>query len=190
MSLTATAFGQLYEQYKPNFVVVARSYVRDTMVAEDIVTDCFMAFWENRERIDITQSIAGYILTSVKNRCLNWLRDQNTRLRVQQDIHSTTLRIMAQRIATLETSNPNALFAEEIARIIERELNGMPPNMRCVFLASRFEDMTYKQIAGEFGLTLHQVDFEIRKATRILQAALKDYLTSLVIILNTTYLSL
>jgi RNA polymerase sigma-70 factor (ECF subfamily) len=174
----------LFEQYRPNFVVVARSYVRDQMVAEDIVNDCFITFWENREKIDLAQNIPGYILTSIKNRCLNHLRDQSTRLKAQQDIHSTTTRIMALRIATLETNDPDHVFAEEVAFIVENEIKKMPTGMQNVFLANRFEDMTYKQVAEKFGLSVNQVDFEIRKAVKLLQAALKDYLAALLVVHN------
>lgn len=164
------------------FVVVARSYVRDQNVAEDIVTDCFMWFWENREKIEIKQSIPSYILASVKHRCLNWLRDRLIHLKAQQHIHSSALRIARQQVATLETNDPDSLYAEEVASIIENELMAMPDTMQGVFLASRFEGMTYKQIAQKFGLSVNQVDFEIRKATKILQAALTDYLAALLII--------
>ena len=51
---------------------IAVSYVRDRMAAEDIVTDSFVAYWENHTTTEI-RSVPAYILTAVKNRCLNWL---------------------------------------------------------------------------------------------------------------------
>ena len=44
-------FGELYTLYKDRFVRIAMSYVRDRMAAEDIVTDSYMAFWENRHEL-------------------------------------------------------------------------------------------------------------------------------------------
>lgn len=179
--LTDASFAQLYEQYKSSFVVVARSYVRDSIVAEDIVSDCFISCWENRGKIDCTQNIPAYIHTSVKNSCLNFLRNQITRLKVQQKIHSSAQRIMVQSIATLETNDPESLFAEEIAHIIEHELEMMPHTTKSIFLAARFDEMTYKEVAEKFGLSVNQVNFEIRKASKILKAALKDYFALLLI---------
>jgi len=180
----AAAFGGLYERHRLGFVAVARSYVRDGMVAEDIVTDCFLSFWENRATIDISRSVPAYILTMVKNRCLNWLREQRDHLKAQQNIHSSALRTMSQRIATLEAADPGYLFSEEVASIVEGSVREMPDGMRSVFLASRLNDMTYKQIAAEFGLSVNQVDFEMRKAVKILRAALKDYLAVILFILT------
>ena len=45
-------FGELYTLYKDRFVRIAMSYVRDRMAAEDIVTDSYMAFWENRHELE------------------------------------------------------------------------------------------------------------------------------------------
>ena len=35
--ISAQEFGQLFMRYRDNFIAVARSYVRDEVVAEDIV---------------------------------------------------------------------------------------------------------------------------------------------------------
>lgn len=174
--LTSFAFGQLYEKHKANLVTVARSYVRETTVAEDIVTDCFLYYWENREKIEIKHGVPAYILTSVKNRCLNWLRDERNRLKLQERIHSNSMRVISERIASLQTDNPDSTYLKDMVSIIERELNKMPSSMRKVFLASRLDDMTYKEIADKFSMSENQVEFEIRKAIKIFQIALRDYL--------------
>lgn len=180
--ITSAEFGKLFEQYRSQFVMVARSYVRDAMVAEDLVMDCFISFWENRNKTEIVHNIPSYILISIKRRCLNWLRDQSIHLKAQEDIHSTALRVISSRIATIETNDPNGLYADEIAAIIKRELVNMPKQTRKVFLANRFDNMTYKEIGEKFGLSFNQVNFEIRKATQILRLSLRDYLPLLIIL--------
>lgn len=180
ISLTKEDFGRLYEQYKSDFIVVARSYVRDRALAEDIVNDCFIYFWENRERIQIRKDIPSYILTAVQHRCLNWLRDERNRLKTQQEIHTRQMRIISERISSIEANDPCSVFVSEIRVIMQKELERMPERMKNVFLASRIEDMTYKEIAGKFSLTVKQVDFEMQKAAKIFQFALKDYLPALI----------
>ncbi|MBF0647860.1 RNA polymerase sigma-70 factor [Dysgonomonas sp. GY75] len=180
--ITSAEFGKLFEQYKSQFVIVARSYVRDAMVAEDLVMDCFISFWENRNKTEIVHNIPSYILISIKRRCLNWLRDQSIHLKAQEDIHSTALRVISSRIATIETNDPNGLYVDEIAAIIKQELTNMPKQTRKVFLANRFDNMTYKEIGEKFGLSFNQVNFEIRKATQILRLSLRDYLPLLMVL--------
>ena len=171
-------FGTLFSHYKPQFVVVARSYVRDEMEAEDLVMDSFTSFLEKQDEIDIPpDKIPAYILASVKNRCLNWLRDRKKHMQVHQDLHTEALYMTESRIATLEAFDPDFLFADEIGVIIRRELEKMPEMTRLIFLASRYYDKTYKEIAAEYGVTVNQVEFALEKATKILRAALKDYVT-------------
>ncbi|MBD8389344.1 RNA polymerase sigma-70 factor [Dysgonomonas sp. BGC7] len=182
MHITSIEFGQLFQQYKSQFVIIARSYVRDAMVAEDLVMNCFISFWENRDKIESSQNIPSYILVSIKRRCLNWLRDQSIHLKIQEDIHNSTLRLISSRIETLEANDPSSLFLEEISGIIEHELEKMPNQTRLVFIASRFEEKTYNEIGELFGLSFNQVSFEIRKATQILRLSLKDYLPLLALL--------
>lgn len=183
-NFTSGEFGRLFAQYRVSFTMVARSYVRDVMVAEDLVMDSFISFWENRDRIEDEQNIPSYILTTLKRRCLNWLRDQSTRLKAEEEIQSTTLRIMSSRISTLETNDPDSLFLQEMSTIIRHEIENMPAQTRKVFLANRFEEIPYKKIAEKFGLSFNQVSFEMRKATQLLRQALKDYLPLLFIVLK------
>ena len=70
-------FGKLFMKYKDSYIAIARSYVRDLAVAEDIVSESFTTFWDKRENIDIKTSPEAYILRAVKNRCLHWLRDNS-----------------------------------------------------------------------------------------------------------------
>lgn len=76
--ITLENFERLYSEYKPRFIIIARSYIRNNMAAEDIVTDSFLYFWENKDKLNITTTIQAYILGSVKHGCLEWLRNQKT----------------------------------------------------------------------------------------------------------------
>lgn len=42
--ITLENFERLYSEYKPRFIIIARSYIRNNMAAEDIVTDSFLYF--------------------------------------------------------------------------------------------------------------------------------------------------
>ena len=73
-----TQFEAVYTQYYARFVIIARRYVRDVAVAEDIVMESFASFWENRERIALETNLPAYVATSVRNNCLNWLNARHS----------------------------------------------------------------------------------------------------------------
>ena len=120
--ITLEDFERLYSEYKPRFIIIARSYIRNNMAAEDIVTDSFLYFWENKDKLNITTTIQAYILGSVKHGCLEWLRNQKNRLKIQQQIHTTAYRSIKAKITVLESTNPEASFTAEIKSIIDLPL--------------------------------------------------------------------
>ena len=101
-SISSTEFGKLFFEFKPRFIALAYRYVRDRETAEDLVSDSFMTFWEMHETLPADINVPAYILTSVKNRCLNHLNAQIRHRRAEQDMHSTlTRRLLRSRPALL-----------------------------------------------------------------------------------------
>lgn len=176
--ITPASFERLYTEYKPRFILIAQSYIRDAMAAEDIVTDSFLYFWEHRDTLHISTSIPAYILGSVKNGCLEWLRNQKNRLKIQQKIHTTGYQSIQVRITALEACDPKQIFAAEISSIIRDEVDKMPAQLRDIFLSSRLEGKTYQEIAEATGISVRSVKAAMQKALGLMRQALKDYLPS------------
>lgn len=169
-------FGHLYNQYRQRFVIIAKRYVRDRMVAEDIVADSFISFWNNRNNIPSDTNLPAYILTIVKNKSLNWLHAQQIHMRIENNIQTVQLRLVDANIRSLESCNPERLFATEVSKIVKEATSRMPELTRIVFDKSRNEGKTYVEIARECGISNRQVASEIQKALAILRKALKDYI--------------
>lgn len=176
-------FEQVYAKYREYFVRIAMSYVRERMAAEDIVTDSFLKVWENRAETT-PQNLPAYLLTVLRRKCLDWLRERDTHLRIHQHLHRTERRVVRERIARLEADDPQNLLMAEALAIIERELRRMPEQRRRVFIAHRFEEMSYREIAAVCSLSEGQVTYELRAAKETLKVALKDYLPLIGLFLN------
>lgn len=174
--LTAKEFEKAYLEYRALFVERACRYVRDEEVAADIVSDSFMAFWEHRHAVPADTNIPAYVFATIKNRCLNHLRDQSLHLRAEQKLHSDRCRLIDADIASLTACDPDKLFQSEILDIMEKTLAALPARTRQIYLRSRVDDCNYNQIAAEFAISFSSVDKEIRRSLRELRAALKDYI--------------
>jgi RNA polymerase sigma-70 factor (ECF subfamily) len=68
------SFNQLFNEYYERFIRFAQGYVRERETAEDFVSEAFTQFWENRENLQSDTKPQAYILTIVKNKCLNHLQ--------------------------------------------------------------------------------------------------------------------
>ena len=110
-------FNELYREYKARFVFFAKMYVRDEFVAEDIVVDSLLYYWENKENLSHQSNIPAYVLTIVKNKCLNYLRHERTREDIVKQLQDQNAWELQLRIMTLEACEPEFLFSEELRKI-------------------------------------------------------------------------
>lgn len=70
-------FNKFFSENQQRFIRFAWTYTRDEIVAEDIVMEALMSYWENRLKISSEINPFAYVLTVVKNKCLNHLRHYN-----------------------------------------------------------------------------------------------------------------
>jgi RNA polymerase sigma-70 factor (ECF subfamily) len=170
-------FNQLFTNHQKRFIRFANGYVRDWAVAEDITTDAFMYYWEHRQTLTSDLNIPAYILTIVKHKCLNHLQHIQVHEAAAEKLKEHADWELCTRIATLEACEPDELFASEIQAIAERTLASMPEQTRQIFVMSRYDNQSYKEIASRMDMTVKGVEFHISKALKSLHHNLKDYLS-------------
>ena len=153
------SFNQLFTDYKGRFVHFANTYVGDSMVAEDIAIESLMYYWENRGKLAPDSNVPAYILTE---EIVEYLKDCDT----------WELNL---RIATLEACNPEKLFTDELQSLVDKALETLPEQTRDIFVRSRYNNQSHKEIAVALGISTKTVEFHITKALKVLRVALKDY---------------
>ena len=102
-------FNEIFSQ-RDRFIRFALCYVSNKEIAEDIVMDSFVYFWENRARVQTNENIGAYILLTVKHKCLDYLKQQKIQQEVQSKIYNDTLWNLNMSIATLEAFDPYKIF--------------------------------------------------------------------------------
>ncbi|WP_373721207.1 RNA polymerase sigma-70 factor [Bacteroides heparinolyticus] len=169
------SFNHLYEEFQKRFVRFANTYLRDLTAAEDITIEAIMVYWENRHSLSKDSNVPAYILTIIKNKCLNYLRHQQIQDEYSDKIKDYYEWELNTRIATLQACEPYELFISEIQKLVEQTLAEMPERTRTIFMLNRYENKSYKEIALLMNITPKGVDFHISKALKMLQTNLKDY---------------
>lgn len=175
-----TAYKYLYDTHYKALSIFAYQYVNDTFVAETIVGDIIFHLWQNRREIIILQSLRNYLLTAVKNRCLNYLEQQKR-------IENLTEH-MAEQMETKQKNYEDqpeyplsTLLEKELDVKINNALNALPQLTRKIFMLSRFSDLKYQQIAHETGVSVDVVKYHIKSALSHLRTELKDYLITILV---------
>ena len=169
------SFNQLYADYKSRFVHFANTYVSDSMIAEDIAIESLMYYWENRGKLAPDSNVPAYILTVIKHKCLNYLQRLRTREEIVEYLKDCDTWELNLRIATLEACNPEKLFTDELQSLVDKALETLPEQTRDIFVRSRYNNQSHKEIAVALGISTKTVEFHITKALKVLRVALKDY---------------
>lgn len=168
-------FNEIFSTYQGRFIRFAHSYVRDIAVAEDFTLEALMYYWEHRDTLSADSNVPAYILTIIKNKCLNYLQHLQVRQEATERILTHAEWELNTRITSLQACEPEELFTQEVTDIVNRTLDLLPDQTRNIFIMSRYENKSYKEIATITGMTTKGVEFHISKALKVLRENLKDY---------------
>ncbi|MDD4514409.1 RNA polymerase sigma-70 factor [Massilibacteroides sp.] len=168
-------FQQIYNEWHKKSYFFVRSYVQDDMVAEDIVSESLIKLWKtmSEKHIEHPQSL---LFTLLRNRSVDFLRHESIRQAAWGELADAYQQELSLRISTLEAYDPENIFSKDIKSIIDKTLATLPEQTRNVFIMSRFEHLSVKEIATEYEITPKAVEYHITKALKALRISLKDYL--------------
>src|SRR5690554_5500609 len=156
-------FNKLFNDHYLQFIYFAMGYVRDETKAQDFVSDAFATYWEVLDTLPYDTNAPGYILTIVKNKCLNYLQHKKVKLKAAQEINEQAQWALSIRINTLEACNPDKIFSQEIHQIIENTLQRLPERTSKIFKMSRFDNLSHKEIAEKLNLSTKSIEYHISK---------------------------
>jgi len=153
----------------------AQSYLADNpLLAEDIVVDAFIYYWEHRDKFTAAGSNpAGYVFSIVKTRCLNYLR--NERKILKGSGYQDKLWELDMKMESLQSNDPDILFASELSQIINSSIEKLSAKTRLIFYLKKMDGMKYSEIAKTLNISVKDVEYHISKAMSQLRGALADY---------------
>ncbi len=165
-------FEQIFREHYEGLVAFATRYVQATAIAEDVVQEVFYKIWNRADTLNINTSLKSYLFGAVRNACLNYLKHQ----KVEQ----------AWRAAELAKDQflrqDDALELDELKTQIDQAIDSLPERCRAVFLLSRYEDKSYKEIAAQLDISVKTVENQMGKALKQLREALGPYVPLLIFI--------
>jgi RNA polymerase sigma-70 factor (ECF subfamily) len=157
----------LYERYDYYLLVAINRIIPDENIARDLVQEVFVDIWRRRNDLKITTSVKAYLRTAARNKTLNYVRDQKMTFE-DQERHSD--------IQSNQVSANDQLEADELQAIIDRAIDELPERCRLVFSLSRFEELSYKEIAEQLDISTKTVENQISKALKLLRNSLAPYI--------------
>ncbi|MFK7981422.1 MAG: RNA polymerase sigma-70 factor [Saprospiraceae bacterium] len=141
--------------------------IPDTQITEDLAQEVFYEVWRKREQLKINTSLKAYLKRAALNKALNYIRDQKI------DFRNAPAK---EELISKQDSIVQELAANNLQQEIDAAIDNLPERCRLVFVLSRFEEMSYRQIAEQLNISMKTVENQISKALKSLRIALAEHL--------------
>jgi len=158
------AFDVIYMRYWEQLYFYLVKAIRDTAEAEDILQEVFVSLWKRRGNLHHIDSLYTYLYSCVRYGGFRYIRQEMKKDR----FHQSWQALFTDREELLERQ----LAANELALLVNREIDNLPLKMREVFLLSRKEDLSYKEIAHKLNISDKTVKKQISNALKYLHLKL------------------
>ena len=166
----------IFRRYFTEMVRAANRLLQDENMAKDVVQDVFYKFWNNRDRLNIKSTIRGYLKRSSVNAALDYLRKkQNFK------VVDTEEALIQQ--ASKSDDAVQLLEGEELQKKVNAAIQTLHPRCRTVFLLSRHDQLTYRQISEKLDISVKTVESHMSTALKHLRRELEPFLTLLLLLL-------
>ena len=169
-------FEQFYITWYSRAKYFAREYVHSESDAENIIQDVFLHLYERRDLMDAYTNLTAYLFTSIKDRCLDYLRkwvlEQETAQGVQDEFEME----LRMKYDSLEIFNTQFSDETDIGELLDNALQKLPERCRNIFIMNKLEGKKQKEIAEELNLSINTVESQMGIAYKKLREELKDCL--------------
>jgi RNA polymerase sigma-70 factor (ECF subfamily) len=162
------AFDLLFLRYYKKVMRFCQNITGSKEDAEEITQIVFQAVWENRTVIDAGKPFETYLFAITRHQVCNSLKRKAFR------------RVFFERLDNpsfiCETEAESGIYFNDLNQLLQKLIDTLPAKRKEIFLLSRKEGLTYKQIAQALNITENTVDTQIRNALNYLRPILKSWL--------------
>lgn len=155
-------FRKYYDLYYDQLCHFLNFYTQDITIIEDVLQEVYLKLWENRDEIEI-QYIKTYLFHAAKNRVLNHLRDEQNRHYLLENWFNQQQQ---------EKQGKECYDLEQFTTLLYKVIEQLPEKCREIFLLSRQEKLTYKQIAEKLDISVKTVEAQMGIALKRIRETL------------------
>ena len=150
-------FEVLFHKYFRLLCVVAMRHVHDTQVAEDIVQEFFISYWQRREEIKLSTNFQSYASRAVKYSAIDHVRKKGV-----DDNHARSL-VSEEIYDPQEETELSDLKYSKYIRILEM-ISGLPEARRKILMMHAVERLSYAEIARRQNVSINTVRTQLSRA--------------------------
>lgn len=154
-------FSKLYNLYWEMLYRYVVHVLQDKEDAMDVVQDTFITIWQQRDDLTKVQSLKGYLYAIARYKALKCIRNN-----IKKHDYFESL----MDFFTLHEESPeDMMIADELQGIIDAQIELLPPKMREVFVLSRQNNLSYKEIAALLNISDKTVKKQISNSLKLIR---------------------
>lgn len=168
------AFKKLVNTHQKLVVNTCYGMVQNREDAEDIAQEVFIEVYRNIENFRADAKLSTWLYRIAVNRSLNHIRDNKKHKWFQSfevEVRGKNREVM--QASTENTDEPEYDLENKQRAIILREaINSLPEKQKVAFTLSKYEDLSYQEIAAVMDLSVSSVESLLFRAKKGLQKKL------------------
>lgn len=161
------AFKTLFHTWYAPLCHYASHFLNDDEQATEAVQDFFVRLWEKRSSFVVESSLRHYLFRSVRNQCLNLIRQDKVR-----QLHAVRL----QEALLADNAPEEYSISPEMLVKIDESIAALPEKRREIFRLNREEGLKYREIAEKLGISVKTVEAQMGAALRSLREKLRVFI--------------
>lgn len=158
---------ELYNYYYPRLYEFSRSFLKQEEDIDDILQEVFIRIWRNRKKIKDPATFNSYIFTITRNLLLNKLRSRLNNDKLKDEIRRLSI--------AKEFENLDLVQYQDLKNRVEEIIKQLPERQKEIFVLSRTEGLSHKEIASKLQITTKTVEYHISLAIKFLKVKLNGH---------------
>lgn len=158
------AFNTLFKIYSNKLYRFAYRYLKSETLSEELVQDVFMKIWEKRKSLKEELSIKSYLFTIAFNIIRKHFRSEMYNSNYIKEHKPLEMDLETEQIIT------NNSLREYVEELVQE----LPYRRREVFMKSRFDGKSIKEIAEEMDISHKTVENHLTDALKIIRIKLRN----------------
>lgn len=161
-----SVFSEIYRDYSDGLFKYISRILSDEDDAVDVIQETFIAFWELRGKMENVKSIKAYLFVMAKNLAFKRFRERIKQVALEDKL--------VEYYGDTDKSTEHTINERLLSSLIDQEINKLPVKRREVFVMSRKQHLSHKEIAEKLNISDQTVRKQIQHSLKTLRLKIDD----------------